>query len=231
MAPTMEYALFFSIGLNAAYIKLGDAEGALGNIQDAQSHYQLAIDSLGVTTFLGQGNIAGEAAYAYLAEGKLKLGDSETLKGNVQQAEHHYREAIADCRQLIALVPKKVSAFYTRGRAKAALSDHTGAIADFERVIAIKPDHALAYYARGLAKQAREQHDTGDGIELDLRDLAALIEQEVNQILDQDITVEIEQDVNQGLGQDTPAEADFQKAKALNPDVEKLYPFSDGSVK
>ena len=52
----------------------------------------------------------------------------------------------------------------------------------------------------------------------------------VNQTLGQDITVEIEPGMNQGLGQDTPAEVDFQKAKALNPDVEKLYPFSDGSV-
>ena len=89
----------------------------------------------------------------------------------------------------------------------------------------MKSDDALAYYARGLAKQARGQHDTGDEIELDLRDLAALIEQEVNQILEQDITVDIEQGVNQGLGQDTPAEADIQKAKALNPNVEKLYRF------
>ena len=184
IAPTMEYALFFSIQLNAAYIKLGDAEVALGNIQEAQSHYRLAIDSLGATTFLGQGNMAGEAAYAYLAEGKLKLGESEILLGNVEQAENHYREAIADCDQAIALVPQKVEAFYTRGRAKSALADHTGAIADFERVIAIQSGHALAYYARGRAKQALGQHDA--------------------------------------------AEFDFAKARVLNPDVDKLYPFSNG---
>ena len=184
MAPTMRYALFFSVKLNAAYIKLGDAEGALGNVQEAQSHYQLAIESLGAITFLGQQSIAAEGAYTYLAEGKLKLGDSETLTGNVQQAEQHYREAIADSSQLIALVPQKVEAFYTRGRAKAALSDYTGAIADFERVIVIKSYHALAYYAQGLAKQALGEHDA--------------------------------------------AAFDFAKARTLNPEVEKLYPFSSG---
>ncbi len=162
MAPTMEYALFFSLGLNAAYIKLGDAEVALGNIQEAQSHYQLAIESLGAITFLGQGAIAGDAAYEHLAAGKLKLGESHARLGNVQQAEQHYREALEDCRQTIALFPKQAKAFYIQGRVKAALSDYTGAIADFERVIAIKPDYALAYYAQGLAKQALGQDDAAE---------------------------------------------------------------------
>ena len=60
-------------------------------------------------------------------------------------------------------------------------------------------------------------------MELDLGDLADLIQQEVNRIVEQDVTVEIEPGGNQGLGQDTAAEADFQKARSLNPDVEKLY--------
>ena len=184
MAPTMEYALFFSVQLNAAYIKLGDAEVALENIQEAQSHYQLAIESLESITFLGQGSIAAEGAYEYLAEGKLKIGESDARLGNVQQAEQHYREALEACRQFLALVPKQVKGFYLQGRAKAALSDYTGAISDFERVIAIKSDHALAYYALGLAKQALGQHDA--------------------------------------------AEFDFAKARVLNPDVDKLYPFSHG---
>ena len=54
----------------------------------------------------------------------------------------------------------KVKGFYTRGRAKAALADHTGAIADFACVIAIKSDHALAYYAQGLAKSAEIRRNT-----------------------------------------------------------------------
>ncbi len=159
-APTMEYALFLSVPLNAAYIKLGEAEVALGNIEEGQSHYELATDSLGAITFLGQGGIAAADAYEYLAVGKLKFGESDARLGNVQQAEEHYREALEACRQLIAFVPKKAKAFYIQGLVKAALSDYTGAISDFERVITLQPDHALAYYARGLAKQALGQHDT-----------------------------------------------------------------------
>ena len=162
MVSTMQHALFFSLSVNAAYLKLADAEVALGKTEDAHSHYQLALDSLGAMTFLGQGTIAAEGAYAYLAAGKLKLGASEALLGNIEQAEQHYRAAIADCDQLLALVPRKVKAFYTRGRAKAALGDYTGAIADFARVVTLKPDHALAYYAQGLAKQALGQDDAAE---------------------------------------------------------------------
>ena len=186
LSSTMEHALLFSLGLNNAYLKLGEAEVALGNIQEAQSHYQLAIDSLGAMTFLGQGSIAGNAAYEYLAEGKLKLGESHARLGNDQQAEQHYREALEDCQQLIGLFPKKARVFYIQGRVKAALADYTGAIADFERVIAITPDYALAYYAQGRAKQA--------------------------------------------LGQPDAAEFDFAKARVLNPNVDKLYPFSYGGM-
>ena len=75
----------------------------------------------------------------------------------------------------------------------------------------------------GSRERGRGQHDTGDGIELDLGDLADLIQQEGKQILKQDVTVEIEQGENQGLGQDPAAEADFQKAKTLNPGVKELY--------
>ena len=148
---------------------------------------------------------------------------------NLPQAEQHYREAIADCDQVLTLGFQQVEAFYTRGRAKAALADYTGAISDFGNAITIKADHALAYYARGLAKQARREHDTGDDMALDLGDLADLIEQNVGEILEQDVTVEIEPGEHLVPGEDTPAEADFQQAKALNPDVEKLYPFSLGA--
>ena len=120
----------------------------------------------------------------------------------------------------------RVEVFYTRGRAKAALGDNTGAIADFSKAIQMNSDYALAYYARGLAKQqARGQHDAGDDIALDLGDLADLIQQEVGQILEQDVTVEIEQGGNRVRAQDTPAEADFQKAKATQPGCREVIPF------
>ena len=237
-----EYTAFFSTDLNLARVRLGVSEVALGNIQAAQHQYRSAIEGFDevigmdlIGTDLGErlGAIAPTdvftaIAYNSRAEAQLRFGESETLTGNVLQAEQHYREAIADCDQVLTLGFQQVEAFYTRGRAKAALADYTGAISDFGSAITIKSDHALAYYARGLAKEARGVYDTGDDIALDLEELADLIEQNVGEILEQDITVEIEPGEHLVPEQDAPAEADFRKAKALNSDVEKLYPFSDG---
>ena len=229
-----EYATFFSSDLNMTRVKLGELEVTRGNIEQAQHQYQAAITGfdadIGIVpgesfVSIDPGDVVTALVYAERAVAKLRLGESHTLTGNVEQAEQHYREAIADCDQVLAAM-NRVEVFYTRGRAKAALGDNTGAIADFSQAIQMKSDYALAYYARGLAKQqARGQHATGDDTALDLGDLADLIQQEVGQILEQDVTVEIERDGNRVRGQDTPAEADLQKAKALNPDVEKLYPF------
>ncbi len=232
-----EYATFFSGGLSWARVRLGESEVALGNIPAAQHQYRSAIGGFNEAIGIGPGeSLVGIAprdvftalAYNDRAEAKLRLGESEGLLGNVQQAEQYYRETIADCDQGLASGMGTVRVLYTRGRAKAALSDHTGAIADFNSVLRIRSNYALAYYARGLAKQARGESDTEDDIALNLGDLADLLEQNVGEILEQDVTVEIEQDGHRVSAQDTSAAADFQKAKALNPDVEQLYPFSVG---
>ena len=232
-----EYVAFFSADLSRARVSLGVSEVALGNIEAAQRHYRSAIDGFDEAIGMGAGKHLATIApgdvfaahnYNGRAEAKLRLGESETLTGNVQQAEHRYREAIADCDHVLALGFQQVEAFYTRGRAKAALVDYTGAISDFNLTLRLKSDYALAYYARGLAKQARGEHVPEDGIALDLGDLADLLEQNVGEVLEQDVTVEIEQDGHRVSAQDTSAAVDFQKAKALNPDIEKLYPFSGG---
>ena len=152
-----EYTTIFSPALNKARVRLGESEVARGNIEQAQFHYQAAIEgfdeAIGIDPGESLGNIAPRDVFTALvyndrAEAKHRLGASETLTGNVEQAEHHYREAIADCDQVLAAM-HKVEAFYTRGRVKAALTDYTGAIADFDAAIGIKSDYALAYYARG----------------------------------------------------------------------------------
>ena len=232
-----EYATFFSGGLSWARVRLGESEVALGNIEAAQHQYRSAITDFDAAIGTASGeslvdiapvDVFTAIAYIDRAEAKLRLGESEDLLGNVPQAEQYYRETITDCDQGLALGMGTVRVLYTRGRAKAALSDHTGAIADFNSVLRIRSNYALAYYARGLAKQARGEPDTGDGIQLNLGDLADLLEQNVGEVLEQDVTVEIEQDGHRVSAQDTSAAADFQKAKTLNPDVEQLYPFSVG---
>ena len=187
-----ESAIIFSMNLSRVRVKLGASEVALGNIQAAQQHYRAAIAVFDEAIGREIGADLVGIVYNDRAEAKLRLGESETLLGNVSQAEQLYREAIANCDHVLTLEMNKVKAFYTRGRAKAALADYRGAISDFETAIRIKSDHALAYYARGLAKQARGGNDTGDGI---------------------------------------TAEADFQKARTLKPDVEKLYAFGIGGGK
>ena len=187
-----ESTIIFSMNLSRVRVKLGASEVALGNIQAAQQHYRAAIAVFDEAIGREIGADLVGIVYNDRAEAKLRLGESETLLGNVSQAEQLYREAIANCDHVLTLEMNKVKAFYTRGRAKAALADYTGAISDFETAIRIKSDHALAYYARGLAKQARGGDDTGDGI---------------------------------------TAEADFQKARTLKPDVEKLYAFGIGGGK
>lgn len=223
-----EYTLLFSEGIRRARVRLGETEVALGNIEAAQRHYRGAIAACDEMLRVEIGDYFTGRVYQERAEAKLRLGESEILTGTVQQAEHHYRSAIADCDHVLTLAKNKLPAFYTRGRAKAALSDYTAAISDFDRVIRIQSDHALAYYARGLAKQARGPDVPGDDIGLDFGALADLIEGNVGEVLEQDVTVDIVPGESLVAGKATSAAADFQKAKTLNPNVAKLYPFGHG---
>ena len=63
-----------------------------------------------------------------------------------------YFAAIADYGTAIRLKPDYVSAYYSRGDAKAALGQYFAAIADYDTAIRLKPDDANAYSSRGFAK-------------------------------------------------------------------------------
>ena len=143
----------FYINRSWARVHLGESEVTSGNIQEAQRLYPLAITDCDKAVALTK----HPEVYSYCADAKLKFGEFKTLTGDVTQAEQHYRSAIEDCRQAISLNPKLATAFYTQGRAKAALGNYTGAIADFDTAITIKADYALADYARGHAKRALGQ--------------------------------------------------------------------------
>ena len=119
-----ESAIIFSMNLSRVRVKLGASEVALGNIQAAQQHYRAAIavfdEGIGIDpreqlVGIVSADVFTGIVYNDRAEAKLRLGESETLLGNVSQAEQHYREAIADCDHVLALEMNKVKAFYTRG--------------------------------------------------------------------------------------------------------------------
>lgn len=76
MASTMEYALFFSLSVNAAYLKLADAEVALGKTEDAHSHYQQVV------------TIKADHALAYYAQGLAKqaLGQHDAAEFDFAKA-------------------------------------------------------------------------------------------------------------------------------------------------
>ena len=108
-------------------VRLGVSEVALGNIQAAQQQYQSAMEGFNEVIGIGPAERLGAIAptdvftaiaYNGRAEAQLRFGESETLTGNVPQAEQYYREAIADCDQVLTLGFQQVEAFYTRGRAK-----------------------------------------------------------------------------------------------------------------
>ena len=88
-------------------------------------------------------------------------------------------------------------------------------------------DYALAYYGPRPSRNSRHegQHDTGDDTALDLGDLADLIQQEVGQILEQDVTVEIERDGNRVRGQDTPSGSRPSKGEGTQPGCREVIPF------
>ena len=98
-------------------VRLGTSKAAVGDIQEAQLLYQLAITDCNKGVAL---NPQDPYAYSYRADAKLKFGEFKTLTGKVEQAEQHYRQAIEDCRQAIVLNPKHSSCRLYAGTCKSS---------------------------------------------------------------------------------------------------------------
>ncbi len=63
-----------------------------------------------------------------------------------------YDKAIADLDEAIRLNPESIYAYFTRGKARAALDDHEGAISDYDKDIKLNPESSIAHFNRGNSK-------------------------------------------------------------------------------
>ena len=104
-------------------------------------------------------------ADAYNNRGGIKygLGESETARGNAEEARSLYEAAIADCNKAIQLDPEDANTYNNRAAARLALGNFEEAILDLNRAIEIEPEDADGYNNRGLVKFRRGESEVADG--------------------------------------------------------------------
>jgi tetratricopeptide (TPR) repeat protein len=79
--------------------------------------------------------------------------------------------AIEACSEAIALDPRLVDAWLTRGAARAYLGQHDKALADFNEAIRLRPDCAPGYWMRGAAYRAMGDAAKGEADQAKAREL------------------------------------------------------------
>lgn len=119
----------------------------------------------------------------------------------------------------------RAHAYHVQGQKKYRSRDYKEAIVDFDKAIQLNPDMAVAYYNRGTAKFRLAESARKHGNVERARELYQTAIDDYTQTLK--INSEYigayrnRGNAKEALGQYEAAQADFQKAKALNPDVEQ----------
>ena len=108
--------------------------------------YERHMSSRLFTLILGLIIISGCSSKQHQAEIFVKQGIQNSQKGDLDEAEYDFDQAIG-------LDPQNANAYYHRGVVKAQLNNWDGAIADFTHAIQFKSQNAAAYFCRGIAKQ------------------------------------------------------------------------------
>ena len=161
------------------------------------------------------------------AMANLQFGDAEAAGGHTAHAQRLYHAAIQDYTRVMARSPEKTDAYLFRGYARfklgtiasvaavgseSARHHYHAAWSDSNHAMALSRKHAsvlkeaLALHTElGIASRAAMEMRGSYAFAHYVRGLA-----------------------KEALGHHTAAVADFQKAKTLNPDVAKLYPFVHG---
>lgn len=86
-----------------------------------------------------------------LKRGRNAAAFAESYRLGLQQMRtRDYKGAIESFSNVIALQPKRATAYYDRGQAHQFLSENEAAIKDYDEAIRLKPEDALAYVGRGL---------------------------------------------------------------------------------
>ncbi|MYB64008.1 tetratricopeptide repeat protein [Candidatus Poribacteria bacterium] len=122
---------------------------------------------------------------------RTNLAHSESAKGNLKRAENLYQAAIEDCTAAIKIDPEQVENYYSRG--------------DIQFKVGILKEE------QGNAAEAQQRYEKS------IEDYSQVIKRNPEHsraYFDRGLAKE-------ALGQQDAAKADFQKAKELDPDVEK----------
>ena len=148
----------------SAYINRGNLKNAKGDLNGALADYNRAIEldpkRERCTTIGGRSNRKkGDPcrAQSQITIRQLALDPRSAFRFHVSRASAELEPgdfaviAAADCERAIALDPRYVPAYVSRGDLKLAKGDLNGAFADYNRALKLDPKHAVAYSDRGDA--------------------------------------------------------------------------------
>jgi tetratricopeptide (TPR) repeat protein len=85
--------------------------------------------------------------------------DTFLERGMAQAKDSHWKAAISDFTQVLAIDPQCSNAFNDRGMARQSSNDVDGAIKDFTQALTIDPQMATAYNNRGNARVSKNDLD------------------------------------------------------------------------
>ncbi len=212
---------------------LGKSKADQGNVAEAQSLYQAAIDDYTLTIKINPG-----FALAYNNRGWTQhaFGEFKASQGDVAEAQHLYQAAIDDYTHSIKIDPKYTFPYFYRGLTRRALGklkvdqrDETivqdlyeAAIQDYTQAIRLRSSYAMAYNDRGgvkylLGKSKANQGNVAEAQQLykaAIDDFTAAIKIDPKQVF----VYKNRGNIKKLLGLHEMAEQDFAKAKELESD-------------
>ena len=190
----------------------------------AQAAYKAAVAGFYYTLHLAPEK---PEAYYYRATAKLALGDTESILGNAEQAQHLYRTAIQDYTHAISGTPGNINAYVFRSYAKFRLGLLAAAVGNTEQAqrhyhAAIADcNQAMALYRTeetALKAALAVYTDISDG----MRDYSSAIRLREEYAF----AYHLRGLQKQALGQHAAAAADLQKATVLQRMPEKGGPLA-----
>lgn len=156
--------------LYEVWIQAGEAQNALGDVDEALASYQEAIslEPNYAKAYADIGNIyvyqeEYERALEYLDIAVDKVSDDSDIyynRGLAQFRLENYTEAHDDFSRALQLTPTYIMAYVGRGQVNTEIGDYVSAIADLNQAIIRDDSYGEAYYLRGLAQYESENYES-----------------------------------------------------------------------